>query len=881
MNLVYTLQDTTAPTIEQVGGKGLSLIHAAKKGFTVPSAVVLSTDFFIPWIEKIKATQVWQAFTETTGDGLLATAKAVKETCQNLAFSDTQQQAIADIRDFLQVEGIPLVAVRSSSPEEDLEGTSFAGIYETVLGVTDKALEEAIKTCFASALDERVVAYKKERGYDPFDPKIAVVIQKQIASEVAGVAFSLNPVTNCYDECVINANFGLGETVVDGTVTPDQFTVDKIKNTILEKIAGNKDVTRYVKATGGMETKTIASPSAFCLTDDQVMAITSLTSRIEAEYGKPMDIEWAYEEGQLYLLQARPITGYFQLPPEMITKPGERKRLYQDTLLTEQGLVESLSPLGEDIYNLMIKSMMIGLGADSSVAEREKGLIFSSAGRAYADIGRMVKLTGKKTTIKTFRTVDAVGAEILENLDLKDYKKGLLPPKRLLWNIVKMSLGGIKVYLKTRKAYNKPTDYLEYFLEKSDELVKKLKADYLKNVSFGAYSQVVFEKSAANYLNFIFIPILLAAEQARSRIKKLFKNEPQSVQDQIFYIERAFPHNVTIEMGLLLHDLSQFPDVQQTATITEFLQKLDQKQVSADFMEKWQLFMERYGHRYPREIDVASPRYREKPGEVFTLLKTIGSSSDPELTPRGIFENGTKKREETIQFLVEILKKKGKKKVKIFQKNYRVLEAFAAYRESLKYYLIIEIDYIRRRILALAEQWVEDGRLDSVEQVFNLKHEEVVQGETNPDLDLRPLIAANIAYYGQFKRNTNPSVLIDSRGFIPALLRKAIGENEFTGTPVSPGIVKGPVKILSRPDEKPILPGDILVARATDPGWTTLFLNAGGVLIETGGTLQHGAAVARESCKPCVVGLDRITTLLEDGQIVELDGSTGIVRILE
>ncbi|MHA2294376.1 MAG: PEP/pyruvate-binding domain-containing protein [Candidatus Hodarchaeales archaeon] len=884
MNLVYTLQDGTEPEIEQIGGKGLSLVRAARKGFTVPPAAILSTNFFRPWIDQIKTMPTWQAFTKATGDGILGVVKAVKKSCQTLAFSEAQQQAVSDVRKFLQSENTPLVAVRSSSPEEDLEGASFAGIYETVLGVTDSALEEAIKTCFASTLDERVVAYKQQHGYDPFDPKIAVIIQKQVVSEVSGVAFSLNPVTNSYDDCVINANFGLGETVVDGTVTPDQFTVDKVKNKILEKVTGKKDVSHHVKAGGGTETRTSAYPSVLCLTDDQVLAITSLTSHIETEYGKPMDIEWAYEEGQLYLLQARPITGYFQLPPEIITVPGKRKKLYQDGLLSEQGLVESLSPLGEGIFNLMAKVMMTSLGGDENLAERMGAVV--TMGRAYTDVGKMAQLTGKKNYIKGIRMVDSLGADILENLDLKPYKKGLLPAVGLLWGLLKMGIKGLpsylKMYLRTRKASNKPGEYLEFFLEENKGYKRDLEAEYAKNGSFETFSRIAMEKGVS-YFYTISGPTTFAAELARSRIKKLFKNEPQSVQDQVVYIEQALPGNVTIEMGLLLHDLSQFPDVQQTATAGEFVQKLERQQLSAGFMEKWQLFMQQHGHRCPKEIDVSTPRYREKPDEMFRLLKTMGSSSDPDLTPPGIFENGIKKREETHLYLVDVLEKqkKGKKKVKNFQKKYRTLKTFAGYREIHKYYLIVSVDYVRSKLLALAGLWVEAGRLDSVEQVFDLKYDEVVQAEKDLDLDLRPLISTNRANYGPFKNQPNPPVLIDSRGFIPTLPRKITNENEFIGTPASPGTVKGPVKILSRPDEKPLLPGEILVTRATDPGWTPLFLNAGGVLLETGGTLQHGASVARESCKPCIVGLNNITEFLEDGQIVELDGSTGLVKLLE
>jgi pyruvate,water dikinase len=207
MNLIFTFQTPSTPSIDQVGGKGLSLFHSVKNGFNVPSAVILSADFFTKWIEQIKSTSEWQSLALTTGDALSTAADEVKKISQGLEFTGDQNQALSEVRKFLQSENISLMAVRSSSPEEDLEGASFAGIYETVLGVDDANLDEAIKTCFSSALDARVFAYKEKNGFDPYDPKIAVVIQKQIASDISGVAFSLNPVSNDYDEAVINANF--------------------------------------------------------------------------------------------------------------------------------------------------------------------------------------------------------------------------------------------------------------------------------------------------------------------------------------------------------------------------------------------------------------------------------------------------------------------------------------------------------------------------------------------------------------------------------------------------------------------------------------------------------------------------------------------------
>jgi pyruvate,water dikinase len=254
--------------------------------------------------------------------------------------------------------------------------------------------------------------------------------------------------------------------------------------------------------------------------------------------------------------------------------------------------------------------------------------------------------------------------------------------------------------------------------------------------------------------------------------------------------------------------------------------------------------------------------------------------NDPDLTPQGLFESGAKRRVESVRFLEQYLAKKSRRKVKAFRKNYKLLENFAAYRESPKYFIIMAIDYLRRRSLVIGKQWVEAGRLDSVDQIFDLKWDQFNQAEVDPHLDIRGLAKANHDYFVQFNPDNDPPTIIDSRGFIPKLPPQPRKANELVGTPVSSGFIVGKVKVLKRADEKPILPGDILVTKATDPGWTTLFINAGGVLLESGGTLQHGASVAREMGKPCIVGIEDVTKKLKDGQIVEMDGNTGVIKIL-
>jgi pyruvate,water dikinase len=873
----FTFKESKLPTLEQIGGKGLSLFVSNKKGFNIPSSVALTTNFFKPWMEHIKDSPEWKIFAQTKSDDMATTAKIVKKSAQTLTFSNDHQQILADIRRYLQTEGITLMAVRSSSPEEDLEGASFAGTYETVLGVTEASLEEAIKTCFSSALDERVVAYKLERGFDPLDPEIAVVIQEQIASEVSGVAFSLNPVNNSYDQCVINANFGLGETVVDGAVTPDQWTVDKISKVILDKTSGNKTVAVYLKKDGGTESLTVESPKTLCLNDDQALAVSELTTRVEAVYGKPMDIEWAYAGEQLYLLQARPITTYYKLPEEMITQPGEQKNLYHDGLLTEQGLAESLSPLGSDLFLTFGRLIVPGV-PDEDFMSIERGMAFGSVGRFFTHLGRMVKILGKANAIKTYQITDSLGGQILAEMDLKEYIPKRLP-KGFIRNFIKTALGAMIFVRPLIKANRKPDEYLQHYIEENAKLWENLKAGYDENTPFENFGITSFLK-VGSHMNSRQLPALMASETARGKLKKLLKNEPEEVQAHLQSIEQSFPNNVTIEMGLALYELSQFPDIQQASTAQEFVQKLEDNQLSPEFMQSWQSFMDEYGFRGPKELDIATPRYYERPEELFDILRMMEGHDDPSLTPKGLFESGAKQRAESVRFLEKYLEKKGRRKVRAFRKNYKLLENFAAYRESPKYFMIIVIDYLRRRALSMGKQWVESGRLDSADQVFYLRWDELKQAEVDSGLDIRALAAANHDYFTQFNRHSDPPNIIDSRGFIPKLPAQPRKENELAGTPVSSGTIVGPVKVLKHPDEKPILPGDILVTLATDPGWTTLFINAAGVLLETGGSLQHGASVAREMGKPCIVGIEDVTKIIKDGQVVEMDGRTGIIKIL-
>ena len=312
-----------------------------------------------------------------------------------------------------------------------------------------------------------------------------------------------------------------------------------------------------------------------------------------------------------------------------------------------------------------------------------------------------------------------------------------------------------------------------------------------------------------------------------------------------------------------------------------FLSALETGSLSPEFTQRWARFLTEFGMRCPGEIDPATPRPKENPAQIFTQIKTMSLAMHGRESSYSYFEESRAKREAAYQALHEIALKKGKRVAKTFEKLFGTWLTLGGYRETPKHYIITVVDLFRRSALEIAQGLVMDGRLDTPQQIFDLTIADIDNALANPSLDLRALSKERAALIHKIRKSKLTARILDSRGKVFYPHRKATKDGELSGVPISPGVVQGRVKVLCTADEKPLLPGEILVARATDPGWTPLFINAAGIILEIGGALQHGAVVAREYGTPCVSGVDDATHLLKDGQLVEVDGSNGIVRVLD
>lgn len=852
---IYGFKATKIPKLSEVGGKAKALIETTKAGFPVPEGFVLSVEFFAPWLHDIKSSTEWS--------GLVS--GVTKEKCDALkkkaaAFKLNESQN-TELEKYLRaMESGWIFAVRSSSPEEDLEGTSFAGMYETFLGVTRENLEISVAKAFASMLDYRVMEYKKQNDIDLENTCISVIVQRQIASDVSGVGFSLNPNNNCYDEAMINAAFGLGETIVSGAVTPDTYVVDKVKNEILEKRINEKKHALWLLDDGGTVEKDNESPKTQALRDEQILELTELIKKCENHYGKPMDTEWAYEKGKLYLLQSRPITTYFPLYEEYQTKPGETKHMYLDMIKLTQGFEYSLSELGNEILSKMIVNSKQGI-----MPEGPDGAFYSVNGRGYMDLTNMEKAFGGKTVRRTIGSYDVPTKETLKDFDFKrGYRLDKKPEKLKGATIagIKFASKVIPIFIKTLKDPKKYYDNYFYHAKKGfEEIDRVMNSDtYFKNM---------VESIMENFAKIMTHAMVMSgAVMAESRIKKMF--EGKGLDDEIISLSIDLPGNPTSEMGYSLVKLASFEEVQKTETSKVFSKRIKERSFSREFLNTYDQHMSRFGCRCIGEIDTAATRPYEDLEGFYKQLRMINIDDNAMYTSKA-------KKERAYLKLLEAAKSMNKEK-----KFIKYVNAFnlLGIREHPKYLYVYANDKLRQVALKLAKGFVKEGRLEVVDDIFWLNSDQITKGQRDSGYDLKPLVAKKKKAREITKNVKNWPTIIDSRGKIFRYIRQS-QSGDLVGDAVSPGTVRGEAKVLLTPYEKQLNKGDILVAKATEPTWTPIFINASAVVMEVGGPLQHGAIIAREYGIPCVTGIEGATSMIKDGDLLEVDGSGGIVKIIK
>lgn len=311
MELIRPFNKISKADVGLAGGKGASLGEMTQAGIPVPPGFVILAASFEKFIEENKIAEDIDSVLDNIDHKEIDAVEFASEKIKSIIMSeDIPKEIIDEIKKHFKKLNAKFVAVRSSATSEDSSTDAWAGQLDTYLNTTESELLENVKKCWASLFTPRAIFYRFEKNLHKHKISVAVVIQKMVESEVSGIAFSVHPVTQDRNQLIIEASYGLGESIVSGQITPDGYIVEKKGLLMLEKHIATKEKGLFKADKGGNEWRDIhvREQEKQALSDKQVLELSKLIIKIENHYGFPCDIEWAHEKGKFYIVQSRPIT---------------------------------------------------------------------------------------------------------------------------------------------------------------------------------------------------------------------------------------------------------------------------------------------------------------------------------------------------------------------------------------------------------------------------------------------------------------------------------------------------------------------------------------------------------------------------------------------
>jgi pyruvate,water dikinase len=757
------------------------------------------------------------------------------------------------------------VAVRSSATAEDLPDASFAGQQETFLDVEgDDAVLAAVEGCWASLFSERAIAYRGDRNIADADVAMAVVVQRMVPAEAAGVLFTVNPVSGDTEEMVVEAARGLGDAVVSARVTPVRYRIRR---------RAPHDV---IATEGAIEEPTL-------LRSATLAELAELGLRAERLLGRAADVEWALAAGKLWLLQARSVTALGGAPPQVEygSKWDEEACRGKLTFFSNHNFRETMpyphTPFSASVWRDLFWRLMLASVAGADAAAHYDAWPSGQAfveGRIYWNLNVGAGLLTRWVQIGATRQVDAEVAALLE----EKYRSGELQPTRIPWRLRRRAIPNYLRLAWSWLKYWPPTRAWQalHAAEREVESFRRADVAALPDETVLAMARYFVRENTPRAM-----AALGSAVFAFPVIAWLEWALPHWGFPQAFRRLLAGIGNPTLDTALALWDIAEHaaPEVRLAFganSNSDLPQRLAETPAGRGFLDQLQNFLRAHGHRSVREFDLACPRWRDDPAFVYDTLRNYMQHPPEQPTPRHNYERLVRERAALKQEIDTALRRRPLRRW-LFRKGMRSLERRFPLREAFKFYGMMGTAHLRDMYLEIARRFVHRGVLVKEDDFFYLSIPEIEQiaGQGAPS-DLAATIAARRHEFVRQLR-AHPPLVVRSDGK-PLVFPTATGD-VLRGTPVSWGTVRGKVRVLLDPaDGAHLQPGEILVAPFTDPGWTPLFLTAGGLVMEVGGIISHGAVVAREYGIPAVVGVRDATRVLHDGDTVEVNGATGEVR---
>ncbi|OEF97103.1 PEP/pyruvate-binding domain-containing protein [Desulfuribacillus alkaliarsenatis] len=862
---VKQLKDVTKRDFLLVGGKAANLGEMLQADLPVPGGFVVLTNAYKRFVEANKLeAEINRLIEVAKTDDFQATNVASEKVKEAFEKGEIPADVQAEVEAIYSNIGNPEVAIRSSATAEDLPGISFAGQYNTYLNVRGKEqVYLYLKKCWASLWNTRAVSYRIKQNIGNDGLAHGVAVQKLISADRSGILFTANPVNGRRDQILINSSWGLGEAVVGGDVTPDQWVVDKETCNVIEETIAEKKV-MTVKREHGIELVDIPEKrqKQSSLKDSEVQELCKLAIAAEKYFQEPQDIEWAYMGGTLYLVQTRPITSLFPVPEQRADRRG--LRIYINANLYSQAMKEPFTPMGGYVIKSMLEGLVNRYGRKNYKGDR-LWWYKNVGGRIYVDMTEILatekgvnKLKNNPSDKDPVTTKALLQVLARNEQQVKDSAQGFSTLGKLNWRVMKLLASSMRRFfhgvVSPQKARIKAVNT-------GEQIIQQLKTESKKLKSMEEKLRFIESKSTDLFVEGFGIVLYVAVSSTYiDKAKKIMEKYLGDTKN-LYDVEKSVPYSVTTEMGMELLEIAKKLDRQKKrATTDEF---------------EVERFLDKYGHRASIELDVGAVTWKEEPQYVLDL---INSYIDSKTYNRGIenFVKGKVEAEAAIQNIKKRLIDKGyNKKAKEVEKMLVNFREMFGIREQSKFFVRQFLTIFKRVLTEVGEELVSQGRLKQASDIFYVTVEDI-----RSDKDLKLLVYANKEeYQREFNRNA-PKVLTSTGESVFAPIEESDG-NSLSGVAVSPGVYEGKVRVLHHPEEgHKVEKGEILVTIGTNPSWTPLFLKLGALIMETGGPISHGSVVAREYGVPAVAGVANAATVLKDGQLVRVNGETGRVDIL-
>jgi pyruvate,water dikinase len=829
MRYVLRFTDPAAADAVSCGGKGASLARLTQAGFPVPPGFVISPAAYRDAAEAIRPMAARLAALPNDHEKIEQASAAIIARLQSIALP---AMLVAEIAEACAEAGPHIRwAVRSSGTAEDLADAAFAGQHDTFLkcgGITD--VVRRVLDCWCSLWSPRAIAYRTRLGFKHADVAMAVVVQRMVDADAAGVAFTMDPVRGSLDAVVIDANFGLGESVVSGAVDVDHLVVDKRSWSVTAKRVGTKMTRVIATASGTAEVHSRGATESTSVGDEQAVAIAKLATRVEEHQGWPQDIEWAIADGRIALLQARPVT---TIPPRWTRDESAERFPNVITPLTWDFIEEGFHRSLNHSFALM------GFPAYE--------------GKWFACYGYYVY--GNQNAVELYARRSPVPA---------------LPPQQLVRQLPAI----IERFRWITELPGRWHTELPRFLSEIESFL----AEPLEEYDLAALWHFIERLKAAGTRYFLpNIAISIGHGVLHRALRTLAGMSGRPDEAETLCALLVACETMTTRVNAELRDLARLArsenvfesrSVRQSRALWTAAGERD-----TPFWIALRRFVALHGHR-ETDFDAYHPTWSEAPWVVLDHVRAIVSA--PALARDDSANEVVKQREleEAMLQAVPAELRELARRVIGLERDYTALDDLEHYHTTrLSLPLRRGVREIGRRLRDLA---VVHDEMDAFFASASSLAAAVADIRKMPALRLE-IAAAKAAYlkakevapdWSLTSGSASESVISDDR-------------RQLAGIPGSPGAAEGIVYIVRDADDFAEFPqGAVLVARTTNPAWTPLFSTAAAVVTESGGPLSHGAVTAREMRIPAVMSVRDVMSKLRNGDRVRVDGATGRIEVL-